>query len=54
VIEEISDILSRFESCFHRRAAFSWFVVIIFGLLVRLDQLVTLPVAAGLSGATLS
>jgi hypothetical protein len=38
VIEEISDILARFESCFHRRAAFSWFVVIIFGLLVRLDQ----------------
>ena len=38
VIGEISDVLTRFESCFARRAAFSWFVVIVFGLLVRLDQ----------------
>lgn len=38
MISEISDILARFERCFTRRAAFSWFVVIIFGLLVRLDQ----------------
>jgi hypothetical protein len=38
MINEISDILARFQSCFSRRAAFSWFVVIIFGLLVRLDQ----------------
>ncbi len=38
MISEISDILARFESYFARRASFSWFVVIIFGLLVRLDQ----------------
>ena len=38
MISEISDVLTRFESCFTRRAAFSWFVVIVFGLLVRLDQ----------------
>lgn len=38
MISEISDILTRFESCFTRRAAFAWFVVIIFGMLVRLDQ----------------
>lgn len=38
VIGEISGVLTRFESCFARKAAFSWFVVIVFGLLVRLDQ----------------
>jgi hypothetical protein len=38
MIKEISDILTGFEKCFHRSASFSWFVVIIFGLLVRIDQ----------------
>jgi len=38
MIKEISDILTGFEKRFHRSASFSWFVVVIFGLLVRIDQ----------------
>jgi hypothetical protein len=37
MLSEMSDILRAFSSCFHRAAAFHWFVVIIFGLIVRLD-----------------
>jgi hypothetical protein len=37
MIGHISKILAGFESCFTRKAAFYWFVIIVFGLLVRLD-----------------
>jgi len=38
MIDQISKILAGFESCFSRKAAFCWFVVVVFGLLVRLDH----------------
>ena len=38
MISEISWILEQFRSCFSRRAAFDWFVIVIFGFTVRLDQ----------------
>lgn len=38
MIEVISHILSAFRSCFTRTAAFNWFVVVIFGFMVRLDH----------------
>ena len=39
MIRFINDILMGFRSCFSRRAAFEWFVVIVAGLLVRTDNL---------------
>ena len=38
MINEISDILVKFRSCFRREAAFDWFVIIIVGFVVRLDH----------------
>jgi hypothetical protein len=38
MINEISRILEQFRSCFSRSAAFNWFVVVIFGFMVRLDH----------------
>jgi len=38
MINEINQILIQFRSCFSRRAAFDWFVVVIFGFMVRLDH----------------
>ncbi|MBS3757012.1 MAG: hypothetical protein KGY56_15055 [Desulfobacterales bacterium] len=38
MIDVISHILSTFRSCFARKAAFNWFVVVIFGFMVRLDH----------------
>jgi len=38
MINEISRILESFRSCFTRSAAFNWFVVVIFGFMVRLDH----------------
>lgn len=38
MINEISRILIQFRSCFSREAAFNWFVVVIFGFMVRLDH----------------
>jgi len=38
MINEISRILVQFRPCFNRRAAFDWFVVVIFGFMVRLDH----------------
>ncbi len=34
MINFIENILSRFESCFSRKAAFGWFVVLIIGLML--------------------
>ena len=38
MIELISHILLAFRSCFSRTAEFNWFVVVIFGFMVRLDH----------------
>lgn len=38
MIDHISRILQAFSPCFSRKAAFNWFVVIIFGLIVRIDH----------------
>ena len=38
MIKEVSWILDQFRSCFTRNAAFDWFVVSIFGFMIRLDQ----------------
>ncbi len=38
MISEISRILANFRSCFRRKAAFNWFVVIVFGFIVRIDH----------------
>lgn len=38
MINEISRIAEKFRSCFSRKAAFDWFVVVIFGFIVRLDH----------------
>jgi hypothetical protein len=38
MINEISRIVEQFRSCFSRSAAFNWFVVVIFGFMVRLDH----------------
>lgn len=35
----IEKILCHFESCFSRKAAFRWFVIIITGLMLRSDKL---------------
>lgn len=37
MLNELSTILLAFFPCFSRVAAFQWFVVIILGLIVRLD-----------------
>jgi hypothetical protein len=37
MIREISRILEAFRPCFARKAAFDWFVTVIFGFLVRVD-----------------
>lgn len=39
MINFIENILCHFESCFSRKAAFRWFVVIITGLMLRSDKL---------------
>jgi hypothetical protein len=38
MINEISRIIEKFRPCFNRAAAFNWFVVVIFGFIVRLDH----------------
>ena len=38
MINEISRILEQFRPCFSRRAAFEWFVIVIFGFMIRLDH----------------
>ena len=38
MIKEVSRILEQFRPCFSRNAAFDWFVVSIFGFMIRLDQ----------------
>jgi hypothetical protein len=38
MIEEISLILLQFRDCFNRPAAFNWFVIVIMGFIVRLDN----------------
>ncbi len=38
MIKAIDAILSAFDDCFSREAAFKWFVVVIFGFIVRLDH----------------
>ena len=38
MINEISRILVKFRPCFSRKAAFNWFVIVIVGLIVRLDH----------------
>ncbi len=38
MINEISRILLKFRSCFRRKAAFNWFVIIVVGFIVRLDH----------------
>jgi len=38
MISEISRILLKFRGCFSRQAAFDWFVIVIFGFIVRIDH----------------
>jgi len=38
MINEISQILLKFRTCFNRNAAFNWFVIVIVGFIVRLDH----------------
>ena len=38
MISHISHILANFRPCFSRKAAFNWFVVVVFGFIVRLDH----------------
>lgn len=38
MINEICFILGQFKGCFRCRAAFDWFVIVIMGFMVRLDQ----------------
>jgi len=38
ITNEISRILANFRPCFSRTNAFSWFVIVIFGLIVRFDH----------------
>jgi hypothetical protein len=44
----INDVLMDFRSCFSRKAAFQWFVVIVAGLLVRTDHLGVTSIIRGL------
>ena len=37
MIETIERILSGFRPCFRRKAAFRWFVLVVFGFLIRWD-----------------
>ncbi len=37
MIKEISRILSGFRPCFTRTAAFNWFVIVVYGFIVRID-----------------
>ena len=37
MLEAIDDILKKFGSCFKRTETFSWFVIIVFGIIVRSD-----------------
>ena len=39
MLKFIDDILCFFESCFSRKAAFRWFVIITLGLMLRSDKL---------------
>lgn len=39
MINFIDDILNRFRTCFSRKAAFDWFVILVAGFLLRSDQL---------------
>ena len=39
MINFIENILSRFESCFSRKAAFGWFIILTTGLMLRSDRL---------------
>jgi hypothetical protein len=38
MINEICRILGRFKGCFSHQAAYNWFVIVIMGFMVRLDQ----------------
>lgn len=38
MLKEVYRILAQFKGCFSRQAAFNWFVIVIMGFLVRLDQ----------------
>lgn len=38
MIHEMSVLLNQFRSCFSRKAAFNWFVIVIMGFVVRLDH----------------
>lgn len=38
MINEIEKIVTRFSSCFSREAAFHWFVVVVFAMIVRVDH----------------
>ena len=38
MIREISRILASFRPCFTREAAFNWFVIVVFGFIVRIDN----------------
>lgn len=38
MIRQIGQILASFRSCFSRTAAYHWFVVVVFGFIVRLDH----------------
>jgi len=38
MINELSHILEQFRSCFSRKAAFEWFVAVVFGFMIRLDH----------------
>jgi len=44
----VNDVLIGFRSCFSRKAAFEWFVVIVIGLLVRTDHLGVTSIIRGL------
>lgn len=39
MLKSIDEILSNFKSCFSRNAAYKWFVIVIFGLMIRSDKL---------------
>jgi hypothetical protein len=38
MINEISLILENFRSCFRKKAAFKWFLIVIMGFIIRLDH----------------
>ncbi|QTA93939.1 Transposase DDE domain-containing protein [Desulfonema magnum] len=38
MINIIESVISEFRSCFSRKAAFSWFSIVIFGLIIRFDH----------------